>query len=175
MRAPDCNRKRSCRPPRESAQRLFQAFGIGGAPIDCYVGQQTEEGSAPVGPAPGMSEIESAVARLGQPLGHITHEVGPNLSRLQVAGLHPGDRFDEVANPSSIQRCLSGTPEPRHVHIAGHEPVGVEARCARRASDRDRDRSPSRTPNVFPESIPFPRPRESARKREERENAHRIS
>ena len=62
--------------------------------MDFHVREQTEERAAPVGPAPGMSEIESTVARLGQSLRQIAHEVGPNLSRLQIAGLHPGDRFD---------------------------------------------------------------------------------
>ena len=64
--------------------------------MDFHVGQQTEERAAPVRPTPGMSEIESAVARLGQPLRQIAHEVGPNLSRLQIAGLHPSDRFDVI-------------------------------------------------------------------------------
>jgi len=64
------------------AERILEPEKVPGALADLDVGQQPEQGAAPVGPAPGVRPIEALVASPRQTLREAAHEVAQTFSAL---------------------------------------------------------------------------------------------
>jgi hypothetical protein len=47
--------------------------------MNFQVREQAKQGTTPIGPSPGVREIEAAIVRFGQALREIAHDVRPNL------------------------------------------------------------------------------------------------
>src|SRR6266850_1499472 len=113
-------------PLREhGAERVLEPEAVPGALADLDVGQQPEQGAAPIGPTPGVRPIETLVASPRQALRETAHEVTPHLLRAQLAGprasLLPPSRAGMPAVRAPARRAgraargkAAGSPRPWH-------------------------------------------------------------
>ena len=107
-----------------AAQRVLQAEVVCGALADLDVGQQTEQGPAPVGPAPGGGVVQSAIAAPRQPLREPNHEVAPHPFGAQLPGLCARNGLDVGGYPFLDPVVLHGHAwEGQMYHLMGQHPV----------------------------------------------------
>ncbi len=125
---------------QDSAERILQPLFVGGALMYFHIGQQAKERAAPIRPAPGRCEIQSAIARCGQTLRKIAHYVRPNLPRGEIANLDARDRFDVGRQSFLDPMVFFGDARKAEMHhLVRHHPVGVKARGSRGTPNRDGD------------------------------------
>ena len=124
----------------DAAQRILQAHAIVGLLPDADIGHQAKHCSAPVGASPRVGAVETLIAGLRFALRHVAHHVRPHVFSGELAGLHPGDRFDvnryAFFDPVMVLRHRrKGEVD----HLVRKHPVAVQLRHrgARAYGDRD--------------------------------------
>ena len=94
---------------------------------DADVGEEPEEGAAPVGAAPGVGVVEAAVAGFGEAVGHAFDEVAPEALFGDLADADAGDGFEVVGHSFAHPGIAAGELRLGEVeHFVGEHPVGDE-------------------------------------------------
>ncbi len=81
-------------PPSTTAHRHRGVLCGFGFAANLSIGDETEQGSSPVRPTPGMRVVQSLVASRGFALVHVVHHVAPDLLRGQLACFDARNRFN---------------------------------------------------------------------------------
>src|SRR5450631_2703865 len=126
--------------PGDCPQRSLQADAIIGAATNFNVGQEAEERSAPIGSAPGVRMIESAITRLRQSVWHRACFVSPHLRSISIARLRTSDAFDVHRQAFREPYMLGANIRQRQMsHLVHEHPIIEELGLRHFAADSKAD------------------------------------
>src|SRR5260370_11151329 len=77
-----------------STKGILQTLRIVCQAANLNLSQETKERSSPIGSAPRVRVIESAISRLRETLRHVPNQVKPHLLHFEMSCLNPSDRLD---------------------------------------------------------------------------------